>query len=220
MKSVKRLILIWIFFSFFFLAAEKESVYSQVSGTMQNPVTDCHISLKDALTKKTGMPIPEHILHNQVILDLIYYSFDGKFHQGQLVIDKQLAEDIREVFSVAEKERFPIFSVIPVSHPGFQWDDKKSMKANNTSGFNYRNVAQGKKLSDHAYGFAIDLNPLFNPYIKGDTVLPSGSQYIPKRPGTLTPDSPVVKTFLRLGWTWGGNYKSLKDYQHFSKIPR
>lgn len=212
--------LTWIFLLFFFLTAEKESTEAQSLGTLENPVIDSQMSRRDALTKKTGTPIPERILRNQVIFDLIYYSFDGKFHQGQIVIDKRLVEDIREVFSAAVKERFPLFSVIPVSHPRFQWDDKKSMEANNTSGFNYRNAAQGKTLSNHAYGFAIDLNPLFNPYIKGKTVLPAGSQYNPERPGTLTHDSPVVKTFLKLGWTWGGSYKSLKDYQHFSKIPR
>ena len=92
------------------------------------------------------------------------------------------------------------------------------MLSNNTSGFNYRTVTGGKKLSKHSYGFAIDINPVQNPYFKGKVVLPEGAIYNPSKPGTLTSDCVVVKTFIRLGWDWGGNWKSLKDYQHFEKV--
>lgn len=70
----------------------------------------------------------------------------------------------------------------------------------------------------HSYGFALDINPLQNPYIKGAVVLPKGAVYDPAVPGTLTGTCAVVKTFKRLGWTWGGEWKSLKDYQHFEKV--
>jgi hypothetical protein len=92
------------------------------------------------------------------------------------------------------------------------------MLANNTSAFNYRKVTGGKYLSRHAYGFAIDINPVQNPYIKGRIVLPPNAVYDTSKPGTLACDSLVVTTFIRLGWTWGGNWKSLKDYQHFEKV--
>jgi hypothetical protein len=92
------------------------------------------------------------------------------------------------------------------------------MLCNNTSAFNYRKVTGGKVLSMHAYGYAIDINPVQNPYIKGRVVLPEGAIYKPYRPGTLTRSSPVVMEFIRLGWTWGGSWKSLKDYQHFEKV--
>ncbi len=92
------------------------------------------------------------------------------------------------------------------------------MLLNNTSAFNYRCAAGSKKLSMHAYGFAIDINPVQNPYIKGKVVLPPGAVYDIRKSGTLAYNSPVVKTFIRLGWTWGGNWKSLKDYQHFEKV--
>jgi hypothetical protein len=156
-------------------------------------------------------------------VDVFYYSFDGKIHKGQLVIDKRLMKDIQQVFRVALAAKFPINSVIPISHERFhkngEWNsDDQSMRSNNTSAFNYRKVTGGKSLSMHAYGFAIDINPVQNPYIKGNTVLPAGAVYNPASPGTLTRTSLVVKTFKRLGWTWGGEWKSLKDYQHFEKV--
>ena len=183
-------------------------------------VVDSNMSLADALRKEA----PCDIKAKQRMIDLFYYSFDGKIHKGQLVIDKQLVDDIREVFDVAFETKFPIMSVIPIAHEMFykdgKWnEDDESMMANNTSAFNYRVITGGTKLSKHAYGYAIDINPAINPYIKGDVVLPEGSVYDPNRPGTLTSDCLVVKTFLRLGWTWGGNWQSLKDYQHFQKDP-
>ena len=98
-----------------------------------------------------------------------------------------------------------------------QVSDDQSMLADNTSAFNYRTATGSKHLSMHAYGFAIDINPAQNPYIKGNIVLPPGAVYDTAKPGTLGANSPIVKTFKRLGWTWGGDWKSLKDYQHFEK---
>ena len=188
-------------------------------GSSENPIIDSNITLSQALRKFA----PPEIKEKQGLVEVLYYSFDGKIHKGQIIIDKRLAEDIREVFMVALNDKFPINSVIPISHNRFfnngNWnDDNQSMLANNTSGFNYRMVTAGKKLSNHAYGFAVDINPVQNPYIKKDVVLPKGAVYDIKAPGTLTPESSVVKAFKRLGWTWGGEWNSLKDYQHFEKV--
>jgi hypothetical protein len=188
-------------------------------GSIQNPVVDSNITLSEALRKYA----PAEFKERQRIVDVLYYSFDGKIHKGQIVIEQRLAGDIREVFRVALEAKFPINSVIPISHERFHKNgaynsDNQSMLANNTSAFNYRKVTGGKKLSMHSYGFAIDINPVQNPYIKGGILLPEGAIYSPSVPGTLTKDSPVVKAFKRLGWTWGGEWKSLKDYQHFEKV--
>lgn len=185
-----------------------------------NPIIDSNISLSEALRKYS----PPEIKEEQSIVNVQYYSFDGKVHQGQLVIDKRLVGDIRRVFQVALKNKFPISCVIPISHDRFysdgKWnEDNQSMLSDNSAGFNYRKVTGGAVLSMHAYGFAMDINPVQNPYIKGDVVLPVGAVYDPRAPGTFTRDCPVVKTFIRLGWTWGGNWRSLKDYQHFEKVP-
>jgi peptidoglycan L-alanyl-D-glutamate endopeptidase CwlK len=188
-------------------------------GTVQNPIIDSNITLSEALRKYA----PPEFKEKQRIVDVLYYSFDSKVHQGQIVIEERLTSDIQEIFRVALDTRFPIASVVPISDDRFykdgEWNaDNQSMMSNNTSAFNYRKVTGGKSLSMHAYGFAIDINPAQNPYIKGSIVLPPGAIYEPCKPGTLTRYSPVVKTFIRLGWTWGGNWKSLKDYQHFEKV--
>ena len=188
-------------------------------GTMENPIVDSNITLVEALKKYA----PPEFKIRQKLIEVLYYSFDGKIHRGQLVIEERLVKDIQEIFRVALRNKFPINSVIPISDKRFYNngkynEDDQSMLANNTSAFNYRQVTGGKKLSRHAYGFAIDINPIQNPYIKGKIVLPKGAVYDPSIPGTLTRSCPVVKTFKRLGWTWGGEWKSLKDYQHFEKI--
>ena len=189
------------------------------AGSLQNPIIDSSVTLSEALKKYA----PPEFQEKQGLVEVLYYSFDGKIHQGQLVIDKKLIEDIQEVFRAALEKKFPVASVIPISSDQFlkngKWnEDEQSMLANNTSAFNYRTVTGVNSLSKHAYGFAIDINPLQNPYIKGSIVLPPGAVYDTRKPGTLSNDCPVVKTFMRLGWSWGGNWKSLKDYQHFEKI--
>ena len=128
-----------------------------------------HLSLEEAL-KGVDPRCPPAIKNEQTLVDVEYYSTDGAVHKGQVVIDKRLADDIRKVFIAAFRERFPIKSVIPVSR--FGWSDDASMAANNSSGFNYREKTGGGTLSKHALGFAVDINPLYNPYIKGKTVLP------------------------------------------------
>lgn len=203
--------------SFIVNSGEKLGEYSP--GSIENPIVDSNITLSEALEK----PAPVEFKNKQKIVDVLYYSFDGKIHKGQLVIDGRLEADIKEIFKVALENKFPINSVIPISHKKFfkegKWnDDDQSMMANNTSAFNYRTVTGGKALSKHAYGFAIDINPVQNPYIKGSLILPPGAVYDINAPGTLTSDSPVVKAFLFLGWAWGGNWNSLKDYQHFEKV--
>jgi len=217
----------YLFVSFLFLVAvlswwmvRFSSAGRTPAGSLQDPIIDSNMSLSLALRKES----PPEIKEKQRLIEVLYYSFDGKIHQGQLVIDERLVEDIREVFRVALENKFPIASVIPIAHDRFakngEWNaDDRSMASNNTSAFNYRAMTGGKSLSKHAYGFAVDINPVQNPYMKGEIVLPPHAVYDTRKPGTLTHDSPVVKTFIRLGWTWGGDWESLKDYQHFEKVP-
>jgi hypothetical protein len=197
-------------------------VYAQRSevGTSKHPIIDSRMSKKEAF-EGLDPKCPEEIRKRQKVVKLKYYSTDGKIHRGQLVIDKELVKDVKKVFKMALKEHFPIYSVIPVSDQRFRkdgrWDDELSMEANNTSGFNYREITGGGRLSNHAYGRAIDINTFLNPYIKGNVVLPHGAKYDPGIAGTFNPDHPIVKAFLELGWTWGGSWTSRPDYQHFEK---
>jgi peptidoglycan LD-endopeptidase CwlK len=192
-------------------------------GTLKHPIVDSAMTEKEAFDG-LDPKCPDGIRKRQRLITVKYYSTDGRVHQGQLVIDAELVGDVRKVFALALKERFPVHSVIPISDKRFRkgnrWDDELSMEANNTSSFNYREVTGGGRLSNHAYGRAVDINTFFNPYIKGDTVLPRGATYDPKVAGTFTAASPIVREFLRLGWTWGGNWKSPIDYQHFEKPPK
>lgn len=189
--------------------------------TPEVPIIDSKMTEKEAFDGLNPR-CPEEIRKSQKIVTVRYYSSGNSIHQGQLLVDGELEKDIMAVFELALQQHFPIHSVIPISDKRFRkdgrWDDDLSMEANNTSAFNYRSITgSSSRLSKHAYGRAIDINPFQNPYIKGDTILPEGAEYDPNVDGTLTPGHPVVHAFLRLGWEWGGNWTSCKDYQHFEK---
>jgi peptidoglycan L-alanyl-D-glutamate endopeptidase CwlK len=196
------------------------AIGSEPQGTLESPLVDSLMSEADAFDGLSP-ECPDDIRESQSIVEVCHVAFDGLVHRGQVVVHRDLAADIRAVFDVALRMRFPIASVIPISHPRFRkdgrWNDDLSMEANNTSGFNYRAVTGGSRLSNHARGRAIDINPTLNPYVKEASVLPPGARYDPDAPGTFTPDHPVVRAFLQRGWEWGGMWTSLKDYQHFER---
>ena len=175
-------------------------------------IIDCNYTFKESIA---GIDIPKKIKKNLKLINVQYYSFDGKIHQGQLLIHKDLVKDVEEIFKSIMSVKFPIAKVIPVVKYG--WNDEKSMKDNNTSAFNYRIVANTKALSSHSSGRAIDINPKLNPQIKRNHYFPRGSKYEPTRKGTITKNSLLVKEFLKHGWMWGGLWHSTKDYQHFEK---
>lgn len=176
-------------------------------------VTDANMSRSEAL-KGVNPDCPEWILNNQAVIEVYYYGFDKKIHKGQIVADCRLADDIHSIFKVAFDMKFPIRHAKPITV--YNWDDFESMRRDNTSAFNYREIPFSKRLSKHAYGWAIDINTRENPYFTKGAVYPEGAVYDPKAPGTLYTGHPVVTKFKELGWRWGGDWKS-KDYQHFDK---
>lgn len=185
---------------------------------MQNKIiVDSALDFVEAIKQNPQFLCPPSIIGRQELITLDYYSFDGMIHRGQIVSDKDLVKDVKDAFKLLKKIRFPIESVIPIADPHFHWDDELSMQKNNSSGFNYRRIAKTNKLSNHAFGRAIDINPLFNPFIKGDLIQPKGATYNPTRAGTITPDSEIVTFFKKRGWAWGGDWEDRKDYQHFQK---
>ena len=175
-------------------------------------ITDSNCSLDEALS---GIDIPSRIRKMLTLVTVYYYSFDGRLHKGQIVINKNLAKEIQDIFKDIETRKFPIEKVIPIYK--YDWNDEASMKDDNTSAFNYRIVKGTKTLSKHATGRAIDINPRLNPQIKKNLILPTGSYYNIQRPGTISDSTFIVKIFLKKGWRWGGHWKHLKDYQHFEK---
>ena len=226
MKSTRRFRTLLVLVSPVLAAAVIGSVtygQSPPPGTLKHPVIDSQMTELEAFDG-LDPKCPEEIRKRQRLVTVKYYSMDKQIHQGQLVIDKELKSDILKVFALALKEQFPIYSVIPISDKRFRkenrWDDELSMEANNTSAFNYREVTGGGRLSNHAYGRAVDINTFLNPYIKGNLILPQGANYDPKVDGTFTVENPIVREFIRRGWAWGGNWTSPKDYQHFEKPPK
>jgi len=179
----------------------------------EDVIKDCNFTFNKAIS---NLDFPNEIRDNLRLVTVRYYSFDNKLHQGEIVIHKDLVNDIKNIFSLIEKKQFKIGKVIPIVY--YNWSDEKSMLSNNTSAFNYRYIAGTKKLSNHATGRAIDINPLLNPQVFKDKVYPSSAKYNPKVEGTITSNSFLVKEFKKMGWMWGGDWKRSKDYQHFEKL--
>jgi len=175
-------------------------------------IVDCNYTLKNALL---GEVIPKSVIKQLTMVNVEYFSFDGKLHRGQIIVNKSIAEEIKKIFEFIKRTKFPIGKVIPIVK--YKWSDEVSMNDNNTSAFNYRKVKGQKVLSPHSLGLAIDINPLQNPHIKGKLIMPSKASYNLKTPGTIFRNSQLVKEFTKLGWQWGGYWKSSKDYQHFEK---
>jgi len=175
-------------------------------------IIDSDYTLEEALQ---GITIPASIKNKLDLVTVNYYGYDGFLHQGQIIVDKAIKEDITEIFELIEEIKFPVEKVIPITE--YNWSDDRSMLGNNTSSFNYRFVSGSKILSMHAKGMAIDINPNQNPYVKNGNSSPAGSQYEINAIGTIGPESQLVKEFKKRGWIWGGEWKSLKDYQHFEK---
>ncbi len=178
----------------------------------QGFVIDSNLDFEEAVA---GLSIPKSILENLRIVDVYYYGFDDKLHKGQLVVHKDVVLNIIEIFEFIRESRFPIDKVVPISKYG--WSDEKSVQDNNTSAFNYRFISGTRVISNHASGLAIDINPRFNPYVKNGNSVPVNCVYDTTKAGTISSGSQLVKEFKERGWQWGGDWKSLKDYQHFEK---
>ncbi len=150
-----------------------------------------------------------------------YFDFEGDVHRGDLIVNKKLAEEVTEIFYELYKAEYPLASVRLVDDYGQPADDTLSMEDNNTSAFCYRRVTGSQTLSRHSLGAAIDINPLLNPYIDGNRVAPeNGAKYVDRSlglPGMIDHDDLCYKLFKKHGWSWGGDWKGDKDYQHFSK---
>lgn len=187
-----------------------ENVLSQ--DEEQGFVIDSDVAFEEAVA---GISIPQSILENLRLVDVYYYGFDEKIHKGQLVVHKDVVLDVIEIFELIRESRFPIGKVVPISKYG--WSDERSMQDNNTSAFNYRFISGSRVISNHAAGLAIDINPALNPYIKNGNSLPENCIYDTTKVGTISASSELVKEFKQRGWEWGGDWKSLKDYQHFEK---
>ena len=168
-----------------------------------------------------GCPVPIRDLR---LLHLSYWGFDREpHHRGRLVVHARWAQELVQVFRRLYEARFPIRRMRLVDRYGA--DDRRSMKADNTSAFNCRWRAGSPGVwSQHAYGRAIDVNPVENPYVVGDYISPpEGRRFLDRsrhRRGMIHRRDVVWRAFRRMGWEWGGAWRTVRDYQHFSATGR
>jgi len=171
---------------------------------------------------RPGCPVP---LRDLRLLKVLHWTFEGTWRAGELVVHEAQAQQVVAIFRRLYYARYPIQRMVLVDVYG--GDDNRSMAANNTSAFNCR-TATGRSSgwSEHAYGTAIDVNPIQNPYVSatGTVSPPAGAAYTDRRtrrhPAMVLSGDAVVRAFAEQGWRWGGNWTTSKDYQHFSRTGR
>ncbi len=152
-------------------------------------------------------------------LRLSYVDFEGHEQVGELVCNKAIAEDLVAIFRDLYEARYPIRSIRLIDD--FGGDDEASMAADNTSCFNYRKKTGMRELSKHALGLAVDINPFENPYVRPSRVRPAGASAFADRtkdfPHKIDKEGLCYKLFRAHGFSWGGTWRSVQDYQHFEK---
>jgi hypothetical protein len=169
-----------------------------------------------------GCPVP---LSQLRVLTVDYHGFDGEVHSGPLVLNRRVVEDVRSVFARLYRAGFKIKHIAlarrykPNAH---RYDDKRDVSAS----FNCRPATGNPgSISQHSYGWAIDINPIQNPYIgtDGKVLRRAAKPFVDRSihsPGVIHAGGVVVRAFENIGWGWGGNWSSIKDYMHFSATGR
>ena len=178
------------------------------------------------LSWRPGCPVGPADLR---LLTLSYWGYDGAGHTGELVVNVSIAAKVVTAFRELWDARFPINQMTTAEKfvgpedfrpDGTLIESDEPDHDNNTSSFFCRAATGNSNWSQHAFGLAIDLNPVENPYIKGSRVVPPNGVRDPARAGTIVASSVPVAAFRRAGLIWGGTWTSLKDYMHFSKSGR
>ena len=187
-----------------------------------------YVTLSDAVKERiTGMSYPAvgepcRVGYDELrYVHILYVDFDGQEQEGELMVNRRVADDVIDIFYKLYLKQYPLASVKLVDDFGQPGDDGNSMRANNTSAFCYRQVTGSNHLSWHRFGAAIDINPLQNPYVNKGRVSPEEArEYLDrkdKRPHMIDHSDYCYKVFKAHGWKWGGDWAGDKDYQHFYK---
>ena len=176
---------------------------------------------------KTWRPNP-HVQRNDLrYLRVLHWDYDEKAHYGELVCNKLIADKLLAIFRELYAQHYPIQRIRLADE--YDADDERQMRDNNTSCFCYRNVPDSKKLSYHARGLAIDINTRYNPYVRyrkdGSIIVqPSnGKPYVDRKKDyryKIVEGDLCHRLFLKHGFTWGGSWRTMKDYQHFEYHPK
>ena len=199
------------------------STAAATSAPFRGSITELPASLRETMTGvswRSGCPVS---LRDLRLVRARHWGFDGRVRTGRLVVHRDVAEDVLKVLRRLYAARFPIRRMVPVDAYGAS--DFRSIEADNTSAFNCRYVDGTTRWSEHAYGRAIDLNPIENPYVtsSGTTSHGASRPYLrrsPYRVGMAVEGGVVVRAFDAAGWGWGGRWSGDRDYQHFSASGR
>jgi len=152
-------------------------------------------------------------------LTITHLDFHGQIRHGNIIVASSIAEEVLEIFEDIFLGGFPIERIRLIDY--YHAQDYYSMADNNSVGFNFRYIAGTTTLSRHALGMAIDINPVQNPYIRGETIWPiAGKAYLDRdnvRPGMIIPGDAAYNAFTSRGWTWGGHWQVPVDYHHFER---
>ncbi|WP_223837521.1 M15 family metallopeptidase [Streptomyces venezuelae] len=190
-----------------FQAPALPALSAQVTAVPQDKLGDSH---------RPGCPVPAERLR---LIRMNHWGFDGQIHRGELIVHRNAVRPLIHAFGKAFEARFPIRRMRVMAEYG--GDDGRAMAEDNTSGFNCRRVTgDARQLSQHAWGDAVDINPVENPYVDRQGVVhpAEGRAYLtrtPDRPGTIVAGDAVTTAFREIGWHWGGRWTN-PDYQHFS----
>ena len=215
-------------------SSSSEPVSEDAAGTPLSP-DDYPLQVDDEDIIFTHEPLPAEIIEKIIgvswvenenigledlsLLTLGYRGFDGKSYLGQMVCANEAAEDLCDIFKELYENDFPIEKIRLIDD--YDADDNRSMADNNSSAFCYRVIDGTEYLSNHSYGLAVDINPLQNPYVRGDLVQPeAATEYLDRenvRPGMITQGDLCYNAFISRGWSWGGDWTGPIDYQHFEK---
>jgi hypothetical protein len=194
-----------------------------------------YLPTPDGQFASTIQPVPDDVLARSTwseecpvtrdelaYLTVSHYGFDGKVHTGELIVNASVAEDIVSVFHELYDARFPIEEMRVTSEADLE--APPTGDGNDTGSFVCRPTVGATSWSQHAYGLAVDVNPFQNPYVNGDVIIPElASSYTDRdwvRPGMIFDGDAVVQAFADVGWTWGGDWNTLKDRMHFSQNGR
>lgn len=211
----------------FFYQPLSDTVIAEITG-ISFPVSEtlAPALAKEAVNIMADAEVPAISYDDLRYLNVLYYDFNGEVQTGELICNKDIAQDLIEIFYELYLNQYQIEKIRLIDE--YAGDDTASMLDNNTSCFNYRVVDGTTSLSKHALGCAIDINPFYNPYVvfnkdgTGETYIsPAGSEAYADRtkdfPYKIDENDLCYKLFAAHGFTWGGNWNSMKDYQHFQK---
>ncbi|HEX4747375.1 MAG TPA: M15 family metallopeptidase [Gaiellaceae bacterium] len=197
-------------------------VGSSTDSQFRGSIASIDASLAKRMTGVSWRPGCPVALRDLRLLTLSHWGFDGRPRTGRLAVHRSVARELVSVFRELYRERFPIRRMVLIDAYG--GSDFRSIEADNTSAFNCRYVDGTTRWSNHAYGSAIDVNPIENPYVSaGRTSHVTSRPYLDRslrRPGMAYEGGALVRAFDRIGWGWGGRWTSVKDYQHFSATGR